>query len=75
MNGVDLAIALKTGHPTCRILLFSGYPDANDLLNGAFEEGHVFQIIAKPVHPTFLLDAVAKSLSDTPDHPPTSLPD
>jgi CheY-like chemotaxis protein len=32
MNGVDLAIALKTSHPNCRVLLFSGYPDASDLL-------------------------------------------
>jgi DNA-binding NtrC family response regulator len=24
MNGIDLAIALKNGHPSCRVLLFSG---------------------------------------------------
>jgi DNA-binding NtrC family response regulator len=75
MNGVDLAIALKASHPNCRVLLFSGYPDANDLLHAAAQAGHVFEIISKPVHPTLLLTAVANSLSDTPDQPPMTLPE
>jgi DNA-binding NtrC family response regulator len=75
MNGIDLAIALKTSDPNCRILLFSGYPDADDLLNAAKQAGHVFEVIAKPVHPTVLLNAVADSLSDTPDQPPVTLPE
>jgi CheY-like chemotaxis protein len=74
MNGVDVAIVLRTSHPNCRILLFSGYPSTDDLLHLAMQGGHVFEIISKPVHPAELLDAVANSLSDTPDHPPTTSP-
>jgi DNA-binding NtrC family response regulator len=75
MNGIDLAIALKTSTPNCRVLLFSGYPDADDLLHAAAQMGHVFEIISKPVHPTLLLNTVANSLSDTPDQAPMTLPE
>jgi hypothetical protein len=44
-------------------------------LHAAAQAGHVFEIISKPVHPTLLLNAVANSLSDTPDQPPTTLPE
>jgi CheY-like chemotaxis protein len=63
MNGIDLAIALKTRYPTCRILLFSGYVYAYDLLEPAAKEGHLFEIMAKPVHPTFMLERAAELLS------------
>lgn len=66
-NGVDLAITLRTSHPNCRVLLFSGYPSTDDLLHQAMQAGHAFEIISKPVHPTELLNAVANSLSHTPD--------
>jgi CheY-like chemotaxis protein len=75
MNGIDLAVALKTSDPNCRVLLFSGYPDTNDLLHAAMQAGHVFEVISKPVHPTLLLNAIANSLSDRPDNPPTTLPE
>jgi DNA-binding NtrC family response regulator len=55
MNGIDLAVALKRGHPTCRVLLFSGHPRTVDLLAEAETQGHIFDIVAKPTHPTVLL--------------------
>ena len=70
-----LAIALKASAPTCRVLLFSGYQNTEDLLHAAAEAGHVFEIISKPVHPTLLLNAVDSSLSDTPDQSPMELPE
>ena len=72
MNGVDLALALRTSHPTCRVLLFSGYPHSEDLLRVAMQVGHVFEIIPKPVHPTLLLDAVANALADRHDQSETA---
>ena len=63
MNGIDLAIALKNGHPTCRVLLFSGQPNTADLLAQAEADGHLFEIVAKPVHPTVMLDRAAHLLS------------
>jgi CheY-like chemotaxis protein len=75
MNGVDLAMALRTSHPNCRVLLFSGYPHTEDLLRVAMQAGHVFEVIPKPIHPTLLLDAVANALADRHDQPPTELPE
>src|SRR5580700_2627578 len=63
MNGIDLAIALKNSHPACRVLLFSGYPNTADLLAQAQADGHLFEVLAKPVHPTVLLDQAAHLLS------------
>jgi DNA-binding response OmpR family regulator len=66
MNGIDLAIALKSSHPACRVLLFSGQPSTTDLLADAAADGHPFEIIAKPVHPAVLLDKAADLLSVDP---------
>jgi DNA-binding response OmpR family regulator len=63
MNGIDLAIALKNGHPTCRVLLFSGQPNTADLLAQAEANGHLFEIVAKPAHPTVMLNRAAHLLS------------
>jgi DNA-binding response OmpR family regulator len=63
MNGIDLAVALKSGHPSCCVLLFSGHPRTLDLLAEAEAEGHIFEVIAKPTHPTVLLDKVFVLLS------------
>jgi DNA-binding response OmpR family regulator len=63
MNGIDLAIALKNGHPTCRVLLFSGQPNTADLLAQAEADGHLFEIVAKPAHPTVMLGRAAHLLS------------
>lgn len=65
MNGVDLAILLKAECPTCRVLLFSGQTATGDLLAKATAAGHVFEVIAKPVHPTILLD-IASHLGQPP---------
>jgi DNA-binding response OmpR family regulator len=65
-NGIDLAIALKTSHPACRVLLFSGQPSTTDLLADAAADGHPFEIVAKPVHPAVLLDKAADLLSVNP---------
>jgi DNA-binding response OmpR family regulator len=63
MNGIDLAIALKNGHPSCRVLLFSGQPNTADLLAQAEADGHLFEIVAKPAHPTVMLNRAAHLLS------------
>jgi DNA-binding NtrC family response regulator len=73
MNGVELAVALKTSHPNCRVLLLSGHPSTGDLLHTAMKAGHVFQIISKPVRPTLLLKAVANSLSASSNRPAATL--
>ena len=59
MNGIDLAMALKERFPICRILLISGQPSVESLLQEARRRGHEFEILAKPVHPTEILDTIA----------------
>jgi len=55
MTGIEAAIATRDKMPGCKILLFSGQATTADLLEKARQEGHEFEILAKPVHPTDLL--------------------
>jgi CheY-like chemotaxis protein len=55
MNGIDAAIRIRASVPGCRILLFSGQAATADLLEKARNQGHEFDILAKPVHPKDLL--------------------
>jgi FixJ family two-component response regulator len=55
MTGIELAIEMKSRYPQCKILLFSGQSATADLLRSAREEGHDFECLLKPVHPTELL--------------------
>ncbi|WP_260705407.1 response regulator [Edaphobacter flagellatus] len=55
MTGIEAAIITRSKLPKCKILLFSGQAATADLLEKAREQGHEFEILAKPVHPTDLL--------------------
>lgn len=59
MNGIDFAIQLKASCAECRVLLFSGQQDTAALMQAAFERGHEFKVLPKPVHPTFFLEEAA----------------
>ena len=55
MTGIEAAIITREKLPKCKILLFSGQAATADLLEKARTQGHEFEILAKPVHPTDLL--------------------
>lgn len=55
MTGIEAAIITRQRLPKCKILLFSGQAATADLLEKARSDGHEFEILAKPVHPTDLL--------------------
>jgi CheY-like chemotaxis protein len=55
MTGIEAAIITRSRLPSCKILLFSGQAATADLLEKARMQGHEFEILAKPVHPTDLL--------------------
>ena len=55
MNGIDASIAIRKILPDCKILLFSGQAATKDLLAKARADGHDFDLLIKPVHPTDLL--------------------
>jgi DNA-binding NtrC family response regulator len=59
MNGIELAGIISVNYPWCRILLMSGHPGTADLLNDAKSHGQAYEILAKPLHPTFILDTVS----------------
>jgi DNA-binding NtrC family response regulator len=63
MNGIDFSIVLKENHPGCKVVLFSGQPDTTTLLAEAARQGHYFDILAKPLHPAFILDKVESLLT------------
>src|ERR1700721_3872222 len=56
MNGIDLAIVMKANHPDCHMLLVSGHEKTGSLLEEAAKKGHMFDILPKPIHPTFILE-------------------
>ncbi|MGH9593099.1 MAG: response regulator [Bryobacteraceae bacterium] len=66
MNGIEFAIFLKASYPDIHFLLFSGQPGTGGLLEEAKRKGHLFEILAKPLHPTFMLATVANMLSSPP---------
>jgi len=63
MNGIDLAIRFRADYPKCHIALFSGESSISNLLERAEQDGYQFRILAKPVHPTDLLELICQALS------------
>ncbi len=62
MNGIEFALVLKENYPQCHSLLFSGQPAVEGLVEKAKHEGHVFEVLAKPVHPSVMLKAISNLL-------------
>lgn len=62
MNGVQLALAMVTWRPACKVLLFSGHATSVDLVH-ALDAGHEFPLLPKPMHPTEMLRQVSSLLS------------
>lgn len=56
MNGVELAIAITKIHPGTKILLFSGQAGILEILEDSKAKGFEFPLLAKPVHPTKLIE-------------------
>lgn len=56
LSGIDLAIQLTTLLPSCRVLLMSGNNSTAELLRNAHTKGYAFDVLAKPVHPTEILE-------------------
>lgn len=73
MNGIEFAIFLEASYPECQFLLFSGQPGTTGLLEEARSKGHLFEILAKPLHPSHMLATVCEMLSPGPDQTPRSL--
>ena len=60
ISGTELAMCVTAAYPECKILLFSGQAAMTDLLHVTRERGHNFHLLAKPIHPTDLLQEIKK---------------
>ncbi len=63
LSGIELAIQIKQQCPSCKVLLFSGQAATVDMLEAARADGHSFELLAKPVHPTDLLRKIQKTMN------------
>jgi DNA-binding NtrC family response regulator len=64
MDGIDLAILMKAEYPLVHVMLFSGQSATTDLLEIARSKGHVFDVLAKPIHPNEFLGLISRALAD-----------
>jgi CheY-like chemotaxis protein len=55
ISGIEAAIQVREILPSCKIVLLSGQAIAAELIDEAREQGHEFQIFAKPIHPNQLI--------------------
>jgi DNA-binding NtrC family response regulator len=62
LSGIELAIRIQESSPMCKVLLFSGQAVTSKLLEDARVIGHRFEVIAKPIHPTDLLQRIESEL-------------
>lgn len=56
MTGIDAAIEICKILPNCKVLLLSGNVSTTDLLKDAHQRGYDFDILAKPIHPSVIID-------------------
>ncbi len=59
MSGLEMAVLIRERHPACKVLLFSGMASSLNMLDMVKRQGHEFELLAKPIHPTDLLARVA----------------
>ena len=74
MSGVELAARFRQECPDCHILLFSGRLETAEIVNDD-EIAQTLKLIAKPVHPTVLLDWLSnqpKAESDSDNGTPVA---
>jgi DNA-binding NarL/FixJ family response regulator len=58
MNGVELAITITQNYPGTKILLFSGQAGISQILEESMARGFAFPLLAKPVHPSKLVEGL-----------------
>ena len=56
MNGLELAITIRKTYPGTRVVLFSGQAGIADMLEDSRTRGYEFPLLAKPVHPSQLIE-------------------
>ena len=60
MNGLEMAVRMKSQFPNCRIILISGQAVTADLAEEFKVRGHNFDILPKPLHPQQLISLIGE---------------
>lgn len=55
IDGVEAAMRIQQHCPETRIVLFSGQAATIEILSRAKKRGYTFELLAKPIHPTQLI--------------------
>jgi DNA-binding NtrC family response regulator len=63
LDGIAMAMEIRTTLPEIRVLLFSGQAGTLDLLHDAEQRGFHFELMQKPVHPDEIIRKVAAELA------------
>lgn len=58
-DGIEISLEVKRAIPECRIVLLSGEITSTELLEVAQQQGHHFEVLAKPTEPQQLLRVLA----------------
>lgn len=69
MNGVSMAMQIRSRQPEVKVLLLSGQATTADLLRSSEAAGYQFELLQKPIHPVDILRKVAQALSERPEEP------
>ena len=55
ISGIDVALQVRALLPHCRVILIPGQGESCDLVQNARAQGHRFDVLGKPFHPTELV--------------------
>jgi CheY-like chemotaxis protein len=64
MNGIELAMTIAKIYPATKIVLFSGQAGISQILEDSKAQGFEFPLLAKPVHPSKLIEGLKMLGSD-----------
>jgi DNA-binding NtrC family response regulator len=73
LSGIELASQVREHCPDCKVLLFSGQAATVSLLEEARANGHHFELLLKPVHPSDLLAKIRKLTEPIPPQTPAEV--
>jgi DNA-binding NtrC family response regulator len=73
VSGIELAVRILQLCPDCKILLFSGQAATSSMLEIARTNGHNFEVLTKPVHPSDLLRKIREAVSSSAPQPTSEL--
>jgi len=61
MNGVELGLIFRASYPGTRVVLISGQAGISEILEDAERRGLEFELLAKPIHPSKLIEYLRKT--------------